>query len=144
MSNKTQKIRITKAKGKTPFYPYMARSPILTKFFNTFKDGQVKYEKIERCFPLAIPHRCPAIFRNCKKHTHKRRGHIHMLGVDPGHRGKGIGKQVLLAGIAYLQSKGIRLVELTVDEENKTACALYKSLGFEISAQTVWYEKLLD
>jgi len=79
-----------------------------------------------------------------KKHTRKRRGHIHMLGVDPGHRGKGIGKQVLLAGIAYLQGEGIQFVELTVDEENKTACALYKSLGFEISAQTVWYEKLLD
>ena len=83
---------------------------------------------------------------NCggKKHKRNRIGHIHMLGVDPNHRGKGIGKQVLLVGISYLQSKGIRIVELTVDEGNKTACALYKSLGFEISAQTVWYEKLID
>jgi len=79
-----------------------------------------------------------------KKHTRNLTGHIHMLGVDPDHRGKGIGKQVLLAGIAYLQGEGIRLISLTVDEENKAACELYRSLGFEISGQTVWYEKVLD
>ncbi len=79
-----------------------------------------------------------------KKHNGHRSGRIHMLGVDPGHRGKGIGKQALLAGLAYLHGEGIQFVELTVDEENKAACELYRSLGFEISGQTVWYEKLLD
>lgn len=78
------------------------------------------------------------------KHERDPRGHIHMLGVDPNHRGKGIGKQVLLAGLSHLQKEGIRLVELTVDEENTAACELYASLGFEISGRTVWYEDVLD
>ncbi len=71
------------------------------------------------------------------------KGRIFMLGVDPGYRGRGIGKLVLLAGLSYLKSRGSEVVELTVDSQNKTARALYKSLGFKISSSTLWYEKAL-
>jgi ribosomal protein S18 acetylase RimI-like enzyme len=67
-----------------------------------------------------------------------------MLGVDPDHRGKGVGKQVLLASLSHMKSKGIRIVELTVDSENKTACFLYRSLGFEVHTSSLWYEKVLN
>ena len=53
-----------------------------------------------------------------------RRGRIHMMGVDPDCRGKGLGKAVLLAGLSHLKDKGIKSVELTVDSENKVACGL--------------------
>jgi len=79
-----------------------------------------------------------------RKNTPEHTGQIHMLGVDPNHRGKGIGKQVLLAGLSYLHNEGVRSVELTVDEENKAAWELYKSFGFQISGRTVWYEKMID
>jgi mycothiol synthase len=71
-------------------------------------------------------------------------GRIYMLGVDPDYRGRGIGKRALLAGLAHLKSKGIQVVELTVDSENTAACALYKSGGFRISSTSAWYEKALD
>ncbi|HEX77052.1 MAG TPA: GNAT family N-acetyltransferase [Dehalococcoidia bacterium] len=71
------------------------------------------------------------------------KGCIYMLGVDPDHRGRGIGRQVLVAGLAYLKSKGLRVVELTVDSENKAACALYRSVGFESWTSSLWYEKAL-
>jgi len=72
------------------------------------------------------------------------KGRIYMLGVIPDHRGKGVGRQLLLAGLSLLKSRGVLTVELTVDIENKTACALYKSIGFEVRTRSLWYEKVLD
>jgi len=71
-------------------------------------------------------------------------GRIYMLGVDPGYRGRGLGRQLLLVGLSYLKSKGLRVVELTVDSKNKVACALYKSVGFRLWISSLWYEKRLD
>ena len=71
------------------------------------------------------------------------RGRIHMMGVDPGYRGRGLGKAVLIAGLSNLKRKGIKVAELTVDGENKPACTLYKSMGFEVRLSSVWYEKRL-
>ncbi len=71
-------------------------------------------------------------------------GQIYMLGVDPDHRGRGIGKLLLLAGLSYLKSRGVAVVELTVDSQNRVACALYESVGFKTSSTTLWYEKVLD
>jgi mycothiol synthase len=73
----------------------------------------------------------------------KRRGQIFMLGVAPEYRGSGFGKVILLAGLSYLQSKGIEVAELTVDSTNETACALYYSIGFKVWASILWYEKII-
>ena len=73
-----------------------------------------------------------------------RKGRILMLGVAPDYRGKGIGKKLVLAGLARLKSKGLQVAELTVDSENKAACALYRSIGFEVQANTFWYEKAIN
>ena len=67
-----------------------------------------------------------------------------MLGVDPDYRGKGVGKGVLLAGLSYLKSKGLRVAELTVDSRNKVACSLYQSVGFKTWLSSLWYEKVID
>ena len=71
-------------------------------------------------------------------------GRIYMMGVDPDYRGRGIGKAALLAGLSYLKAKGVQVAELTVDSENKAACALYHSLGFKIWTSSLWYEKTID
>jgi mycothiol synthase len=70
-------------------------------------------------------------------------GRIYMLGVDPDYRGEGLGRQLLLVGLSYLKSKGLRVGELTVDSENKIAGALYKSVGFTLRTSSLWYEKRL-
>jgi mycothiol synthase len=71
-------------------------------------------------------------------------GRITMLGVDPDYRGRGLGRHILFAGLSYLKSKDLRVVEVTVDSENQTAYALYKSVGFEFWTSSLWYEKRLD
>ena len=71
----------------------------------------------------------------------KKKGRILMLGVDPDYRGKGVGKRVLLAGLAYLKSKGLAVAGLTVDSENQAACALYQSVGFRVGTSSLWYQK---
>jgi mycothiol synthase len=70
-------------------------------------------------------------------------GQIHMLGVDPDYRRKGIGKIVLSAGLSYLKSRGVDTVELTVDGENRPARLLYEAVGFKVRSTTHWYEKAL-
>jgi mycothiol synthase len=64
-----------------------------------------------------------------------------MIGVDPAYRGKGIGRELMMAGLARLENRGLKVAELTVDSENKTARALYESLGFKLQSSTLWYEK---
>jgi len=71
-------------------------------------------------------------------------GRIYMLGVDPDYRERGLGKQLLLAGLSCLKSKSLRVAVLTVDSENKAARVLYKSVGFELWKSSLWYEKRLD
>lgn len=71
-------------------------------------------------------------------------GRIYMLGVDPDYQGRGLGRQLLLAGLSYLKRKGLQVVELTVDSENKVACGLYKSVGFKLWTSSLWYETRLD
>ncbi|MFO7773313.1 MAG: GNAT family N-acetyltransferase [Dehalococcoidia bacterium] len=73
-----------------------------------------------------------------------RKGRILMLGVAPDHRGKGIGKKLMLAGLARLKSRSLQIAQVTVDSENKAACALYRTLGFEVQTNTVWYERVID
>jgi len=74
----------------------------------------------------------------------KRRGRIFMLGVDPDYQGTGVGRRALLAGLARLNSKGVQVTELTVDSENEVACALYRSVGFEVHTSSLWYEKAIN
>ena len=74
----------------------------------------------------------------------EKKGRIYMFGVDPDYRSRGIGKKALLAGLSYLKSKGVRIVELNVDSENEVAYALYRSVGFKAWTTSLWYEKTID
>jgi mycothiol synthase len=73
----------------------------------------------------------------------KKKGEIHMLGVDPDFRRQSLGSQVLAAGLAYLKQKGVEIVELTADGMMPAALALYDSAGFERYLAIEWYEKKL-
>ena len=73
----------------------------------------------------------------------KPQGRFAMLGVDPGYQGKGIGRELMLAGLACLKDRGLKVARLTVDSENMAANALYRSIGFRKSDTSLWYEKTL-
>jgi mycothiol synthase len=83
------------------------------------------------------------IYPGRDKVTQGNTGRIYMLGVDPDHRGRGVGKEVLMAGLLYLKANDVGIVELTVDGENEAARALYRSAGFRVQARSLWYEKAL-
>jgi len=71
----------------------------------------------------------------------EKKARISMLGTDPDYRGKGAGRRALLCGLVHLRNKGLRVVDLTVDSENKAVCALYWSIGFEVWTDSLWYQK---
>jgi ribosomal protein S18 acetylase RimI-like enzyme len=50
--------------------------------------------------------------------------------VDPSHRGRGVGRQLLNAALAYLQSRGVAQVVLSTAERNLAAQKLFASAGF--------------
>jgi len=73
----------------------------------------------------------------------QKKGRIHMLGVDPNFRRRGIGKNLLKVGLYHLKKRGVETVELTADKENADARAIYRSLGFRKRSTILWYEKKL-
>ncbi len=80
----------------------------------------------------------PDILPKDNENKHMR---IHMLGVDPEFRGKGLGKNLLQTALFQLNKQDIITVELTVDSENIPAVSLYESLGFKLKSRSVWYER---
>jgi ribosomal protein S18 acetylase RimI-like enzyme len=63
--------------------------------------------------------------------------------VDGSHRGKGIGKELMLFAIDYSRSLGAKDVKLTSRPARVEANELYKKLGFK-KYETNFYRYLLD
>ncbi len=72
-----------------------------------------------------------------------KKGKILMLGVLPGHRGKGIAQALLISAVKNLYRRGVKIVELTADSGNPPACRLYFSAGFKVWSESFWFAKEL-
>ena len=57
-------------------------------------------------------------------------GHTTQICVKPGHRGSGLGRQLMEASIQALRARHFRALSLTVTAANATAVELYERLGF--------------
>jgi mycothiol synthase len=58
-------------------------------------------------------------------------GEVYILGVDPSAQGLGLGKSLLVLGLARLAQRGCRQVLLYVDDDNTSAMHLYEGIGFQ-------------
>jgi mycothiol synthase len=59
-------------------------------------------------------------------------GEIYVIAVDPAHHGRGLGRQLTLAGLDSISDRGITVANLYVDAGNTTAVHLYERLGFSV------------
>lgn len=62
-------------------------------------------------------------------------GEIYVIAVHPDFGGKGIGRELTIAGLNYLSRAGISIGMLHVDAENTRAVNMYRSLGFTVHHQ---------
>ena len=67
-------------------------------------------------------------------------GRIAMTGVHPEYRGMGLSRPTVLAGMEWLASQGVEVIELEMDSSNRSAARVYESLGFRKVSDTVWFE----
>jgi ribosomal protein S18 acetylase RimI-like enzyme len=57
------------------------------------------------------------------------------LFVEEGARGRGLGRALVLAACERATDRGARRIELDTNEENRSALALYESLGFSAASK---------
>ncbi len=68
-------------------------------------------------------------------------GEIYVIGVDPPAGGRGLGRAIVLAGLADLyERRGQNEAMLYVESDNLVAVGLYRSLGFELHHDDAAYE----
>ena len=57
-------------------------------------------------------------------------GVLHDIIVDPGYRGRGVGRLLLDAALAFFRSRGVPRVVLSTAERNEAAQRLFAGMGF--------------
>jgi ribosomal protein S18 acetylase RimI-like enzyme len=58
-------------------------------------------------------------------------GWIEVLGVDPEHRGKSVGRKMAEAMLDYFRTRGAHSVRTLVDDDREELSGFFSSLGFE-------------
>lgn len=73
-------------------------------------------------------------------HARGRGGWFGPLAVRPGAQGRGVGRRLLEAGLAYLESRGCETIGLDTFGPNAAAVGLYVKFGFAIVGANVMLE----
>jgi ribosomal protein S18 acetylase RimI-like enzyme len=71
------------------------------------------------------------------------RGWVYYVSVDPDHRFKGYGRDIMTAAEDWLRARGIAKLQLMVRGENAKVHAFYESLGY-YDQKRVTFAKWLD
>lgn len=92
-------------------------APAPNAAFGVFADGQLR-----ACAALAWTSRFPSSMHKAL---------LWGCFVEPGFRGRGLGRQVVGRALEHARQNSVRRVNLTVFLPNQAAVALYASLGFQ-------------
>ncbi len=65
-----------------------------------------------------------------KIHHNPNLGEIYVIGIDPEFHGRGLGKPMTAAGLAWLHDQGLQTAMLYVEADNEPAMRTYIGLGF--------------
>jgi ribosomal protein S18 acetylase RimI-like enzyme len=71
------------------------------------------------------------------------RGWVYYVAIDPAHRGKGYGREIMNAAEEWLRQRGIEKLMLLVRSDNTKVQAFYESLDYDEQERIV-YAKWLD
>ncbi|MBL8930102.1 MAG: mycothiol synthase [Kineosporiaceae bacterium] len=77
-------------------------------------------------------------------HAHEPIGEVYVVGVDPDHQGRRLGRELTLAGLHRLAETGLEQAMLYVEADNAPAKAVYHALGFAHHDTDVMYERRHD
>lgn len=83
----------------------------------------------------------PAGFLIAHRWTAEQTGYVGLLGVDPDHRGRGLGRALLTRAFAGFAAAGLGIAELGVASDNPRALALYRDVGMTARFQIDSYER---
>jgi len=70
-----------------------------------------------------------------------KRGIIWTIGVIKEYRGKGFGEKLLQKAFNWFYDKGMEIIAIHVEEDNKVAYSLYSKYGFKIKRHRLFYSK---
>ena len=77
----------------------------------------------------------------CERWDEEGKGYVSYLAVDDEHRGRGLGRALLLESFARMRAAGLATAELSVNGENESATHLYTSAGMEIASHSDRYDR---
>ena len=72
------------------------------------------------------------------------RGWIYYVAVDPQHRDKGAGREIMEGAEEWLAEKGVPKAMLMIRETNRQVVGFYKRLGYTVEERVVmarWLKK---
>lgn len=72
-------------------------------------------------------------------HAHEPIGEVYVLGVDPAHQGRGLGRLLTVAGLVRLRELGLPQAMLYVESDNEPARTTYRALGFTLWGTDVMF-----